>query len=325
MTSESGFFLQGGDRFCTAFDAVTDGLWEWNLRTDQVYYSDRWLESLGYERSELPVGSGFVTAITHPEDRELLTEVGRSHLEGQTDYFECEYRLRKKSGEYRWTLGRGRVLERDAAGKALRVLVASYDITARKLTEQALEQAEGRSRTIIETTGCVVLCLDTAYRILEWNRAAEKLYGWRKAEVLGKDYVEWFLPKEVRGRVTDEIQRVLAGGDTEGYPNPVITRDGSERQILWNATRLVGSDGAAWGVVGVGQDVTEQKHAERQREIAFRELEVMAERLQALRSLAAICEGCHRVRASDGSWSRLEEVLGRPAELAAGRCPDCAG
>jgi PAS domain S-box-containing protein len=317
------FVMEGEERFRAALDAVTDGVWDWNLRTGEVFYSNRWLESLGCSRADAPPDISFVQSITHPEDRELLADVGRAHLEGRTAYFECEARLRKKSGEYRWTLGRGRVLERSPEGEALRILGANYDVTARKLAELALEQAEGRCRTIVETTGCVIVCLDASYRILEWNPAAEKVYGWKQAEVRGKNYVEWFLPEEVRGRVAEEIQRVFAGGDTVDYENPVLTRDGSERLFLWNSTRLVNSEGKTWGIVGIGQDITEQKQAERQREIARREAQVMAERLQALQGILPICRSCNRVRDQAGSWSRPEEYLGTSIEVSVVRCPDC--
>ena len=103
----------GWDARTGLIDSMGDGIWDWNLQTGEVFYSDRWLESLGYSRSDVSGDIGFVADLIHPEDRELLAEIGSAHLEGKTDYFECEFRLRRKSGEYRWTLGRGRVLERD--------------------------------------------------------------------------------------------------------------------------------------------------------------------------------------------------------------------
>ncbi len=316
-----------GDERFGLLDSMGDGVWDWNLQTGEVFYSDRWLESLGYSRSDVSGDIRFVADLIHPEDRELLDEIGTAHLEGRTDYFECEFRLRRKSGEYRWTLGRGRVLERNPEGRALRVLGANFDITARKLAELALQHAEGRCRTIVETTGCVVVVIDAQYRILEWNPAAERIYGWKQAEVRGKDYVAWFLPEEVRERVSGEIQRVLAGGEAEDYENPIVTRDGSERLLLWNARRLVDAEGRAWGVVGIGQDITGQKRAERQREISLREMEVLWERFRALRDLLPTCSVCDRVRDQDGNWSSPEAFLGveRPASGRHAICPECLG
>ena len=94
--------------------------------------------------------------------------------------------------------GRGRVLQRDSTGKAQRVLGTTSDITVSKEASLVYQEDAERSRAIVEATGCVIICLDTKYHILEWNRAAEKLYGWTFAEVRGKNYLKWFLPEEVR-------------------------------------------------------------------------------------------------------------------------------
>ena len=315
----------GEDRFRGALDAMGDGIWDWNLQTDEVFYSDRWLESLGYERSEVPPHFSFVDSIIHPDDKGVLTRVGTEHIEGRTDYFECEYRLRKNSGDYRWTLGRGRVLERDKNGQALRVLGVNFDITSGKAAELALEQAEQRCRTIVETAESVIICLDTDLRILEWNRAAETIYGWTRAEVQGKSYVEWFLPEEGRARADEELQNVLAGSRRENYEDLVITRDGSERLLLWNLSSLLDSEGKAWGLVGIAQDITEQRRAVRQRELAYREMEVLVERFEALRGLLRVCSVCKKIRDHRGNWLSLDEYLLITAEvkMTHGYCPTC--
>ncbi len=323
--NEEGSALEGAERFRMAFDAMGDGIWDWDLQTGEVFYSDRWLESLGYERSGVSPDISFVEGIVHPEDRKILLEIGTAHLEGKTDHFECEYRLRKKSGDYRWTLGRGRVLERDREGKALRVLGVNFDITTNKAVELVLDQAEHRCRTIVETAGSVIICLDRNLRILEWNRAAERIYGWTDAEVRGKNYVEWYIPDEVRGRVTEEIQGVLAGGELENYENPVITRDGTERLLLWNAKSLVNSEGETWGTVGIAQDITDQRRAERQRELVHREMQVMLERFEVLRGLLRVCSVCKKIQDQEGNWSDLDDYLQTSVDvqMTHGYCPTC--
>lgn len=317
--------VHGDDELALALDAMSEGIWSWNVPTDEVFFSDRWLGSLGYHRDEVPAEMAFAISITHPDDLDSVNQIGTAHLEGRTDYFESEHRLRKKSGEYRWTLGRGRVLERDTDGNALRVLGVNFDITTAKHLEFALEAAERRSRTILETAGCVILCLAPDTEILEWNAEAERVYGWTASEVLGKNYAAWFLPEPVRQPVVEEIQRVLAGGEARDYENPIITRDGSERILLWNSKRVLNSEGKAWGVVAVGQDITERKLAERQREIAHRETQVMVERFQALRGLLPVCSSCKMIRDESGSWSSVDEYLEASvnAEITHGLCPSC--
>jgi len=290
-------------RLRLALDCVGDGSWDWNIETGEVFYSDRWIESLRYNRSEVPPYISLWKSLIHPDDEELFRDALSKHLERCTKYLEVEYRLKMGTGEYRWTLDRGRVLNRDDKGCAVRIAGTSFDITSRKRAERQHQQVELRYRAIVETAGCVIVVLNPNLRILEWNRAAEEIYGWKRSEVWGKDYVKEFLPESVRVAVTEEIRRVLAGGEAKNYENPVIARDGSERTLLWNATRLLDSHGETLGVVGIGQDVTEWKRAEREREIALREKERALERVRDLNPLPLeMCRLCHMIRFEEEGW-----------------------
>ncbi len=319
------FLIEDDAELAVALDAMGDGIWSWDLQTGEVFYSDRWLESLGYERSEVPATIKFVDSITHPDDRDLLRAAGTAHLEGRTDYFECEYRLRTKAGDWRWTRGRGRVLERSSDGLAVRVLGANYDITESKKAQAALEESERHCRTIVQTAGCVIICLDTDLRITDWNHAAEQIYGWSASDVLGRYYPDWFLPEAVREAVLDEIARVLEGGEASDYENPVIARDGSERILLWNSVRMVDAGGKASGLIAIAQDITDRKMAERQREIALREAQVMAERVQTLRGLLPMCSSCRMIRDGEGHWKSFDDYLHSSVdvEVSHGLCPTC--
>ena len=280
-----------------------DGSWDWNIETGEVFYSDRWIESLRYNRSEVPPYISFWKSLVHPDDEELFQAVLSKHLERRTKYLEVEYRLKMGTGDYRWTLDRGRVLNRDDEGDPVRIAGTSFDITNRMLAEQQQQQAELRYRAIVETAGCVIVVLNRNFRILEWNRAAEEIYGWKRAEVWGKNYVEEFLPESVRVVVTEEIRRVLAGGETKNYENPVIARDGSERTLLWNATSLLDRHGKIFGAVGIGQDITEWNRAERERETALREKERALEQARALNPLPIeMCRTCHTIHFEKEGW-----------------------
>jgi PAS domain S-box-containing protein len=252
-----------------ALDHVGDGSWDWNISSGEVFYSDRWIESLRYIRRAVHPNIHFWRSLIHPDDYELFRKALSKHFERRTEHFEVEYRLLMGTAEYRWTLDRGRVLERDENGDALRIAGTSFDITRQKLTEQQHEQDELHFRAIVDTAGCVILALNPNFRILEWNRAAEEIYGWRRSEVWGKNYIEEFLSESVRGPVSDEIRKILAGADTKNFENPVVARDGKERILLWNATRLLDTHGEVLGIVAIGQDITEWKRAEQERESAL--------------------------------------------------------
>src|SRR5262245_53721547 len=125
-------------------------------------------------------------------------------------------------------------------------------------------ETEARYQLLIDTAGSAIVVLSPEYRILEFNREAETIYGWSRAEVLGKDYLQLFLPAERRDEVAGLVRKILDGATMKGFEGTVRARSGEERIMLWNARPLTGSGGRTLGVVGIGEDITERKRAEEQ-------------------------------------------------------------
>lgn len=150
----------------------------------------------------------------------------------------------------------------------------SRDLTEQERNEQALRASEARLRMLVRTAPGVILCLSPDYRILEFNAEAERVYGCKREEVLGKNYIEMFLPEEVRAGVAEDIGKVLAGEPTRAYENLVKCADGTERLFEWNVDRVLDEQGQPAGIIAVGQDITERKWAENltvvQRELAVK-------------------------------------------------------
>ena len=135
--------LRSRERFELAVRGSQDGLWDWDPRTGEIYYSPRWKSIIGYEDHEIAHRIEEWEERIHPEDRERVLAANRAHLEGGTPHYECEYRLRHKDGTYRWILARGVAL-RDASGVAYRAAGSHVDITERKQAE------EERARWLIQ-------------------------------------------------------------------------------------------------------------------------------------------------------------------------------
>src|SRR5262245_139122 len=125
-------------------------------------------------------------------------------------------------------------------------------------------ETQARYQLLVDTAGSAIVVVSSEHRILEFNREAEAIYGARRAEVLGKNYLDLFLTPERRQIVSDLIRRILAGETVEEYETVIHSRSGEERIMLWNIRRLYGAGDQPLGVLGIGQDISERKHAEEQ-------------------------------------------------------------
>ncbi len=124
-------------RYALAVAGANDGVWDWNIREEEVYFSPRWKAILGYAEGEITEQiSEWFERIDH-RDRERFEDALNQHLEGHAGYFECEYRMNTKGDEVRWVSTRGLAV-RDDTGAALRVAGSMTDITRRKQTEARL-------------------------------------------------------------------------------------------------------------------------------------------------------------------------------------------
>jgi diguanylate cyclase (GGDEF)-like protein/PAS domain S-box-containing protein len=130
----------GGERYALAVQAANDGLWDWHLDTNDVYFSSRWKAILGYQDDELPSAIEEWFSRVHPEDLPRLRVDLAINLEKKTPNLACEYRMRHRSGEYRWVLTQGLLLF-DAAGRPNRLTGSQTDITAHKMREDRFRQA----------------------------------------------------------------------------------------------------------------------------------------------------------------------------------------
>lgn len=144
--------------------------------------------------------------------------------------------------------------------EALQKARDELEIRVKERTAEIAESAS-RFRTLLENVPAVILHLSPERRILDCNPEAEKLYMWKKEEVLGKDYIV-FIPEEAREAVAAEIKKVLAGKSTKGFVNPVKLKDGSERILMWNAECMLDAEGKPSGIIATGEDITERLRTE---------------------------------------------------------------
>jgi PAS domain S-box-containing protein len=126
------------ERWQLALKGNNDGIWDGNLQTNEIFFSARWKEMIGYEDHEIVNHPDEFFKRLHPDDRDWVQKALTEHWEGQTLYYSAEFRLQCKDGSYKWILSRAQALW-DEAGNPLRIVGSHTDITDRKQREEALE------------------------------------------------------------------------------------------------------------------------------------------------------------------------------------------
>ncbi|MCU0234885.1 MAG: EAL domain-containing protein [Thermoanaerobaculales bacterium] len=126
------------ERYALAVRGANDGLWDWDLKADRVFFSPRWKAMLGFGDADVGDSPREWLDRIHPDDRPPFRRHLDTHLGGGSDHFEFEHRMRNAAGEYLWVLARG-VAERDERGTPYRMAGSQTDITARKRAEHQLQ------------------------------------------------------------------------------------------------------------------------------------------------------------------------------------------
>ena len=135
-------------RWKFALEGTGDGIWEWNLVSNEVTFSKVFKQMLGYAEGDIPNRLEAWINLIHPEDLSFVLQEHQRHIQGESDGVFEEYRLKCKDGSYKWILGRGRVVQWTADGKPLRLVGVQTDITLRKASEQLLHDTMAKYQSL---------------------------------------------------------------------------------------------------------------------------------------------------------------------------------
>jgi diguanylate cyclase (GGDEF)-like protein/PAS domain S-box-containing protein len=245
--------------------AANDGVWDFDVEANQVYYSPRWRAMLGYDDADLKAGVDW-HGLVHPDDSSRVQSTLREHVAGRTPLFESIHRMRHRSGEWRWVISRAKA-QIDPHGRLLRLVGVELDITERKLYEEALFREKESAQITLQSIGDGVITTDASSIIDYINPVAEQLTGWRLEDAMGRPVEEIFRafheetceplenPLSVSIRRTRPIKSVR--------PMLLIRRDGNELYVESTASPIRSGNGKVGGGVLVFHDVSESRELNR--------------------------------------------------------------
>jgi PAS domain S-box-containing protein len=212
------------ERLELAFKGSRDGLWDWNIKTNETYHSSRWLEMLGYEQKPDYQNFHMWRDSVHPDDLKKAQDAIQDHIDGKKPTYECEHRLKHKDGHYIWTIGRG-IGIRDENGIMYRIVGTQTDITAQKNAElekekiyQQLQQSQ-KMEAIGQLTGGIAHDFNNILAgIIGFNDLAlKKVKGSTDDKLLG--YLAHISKLSLRARELVKQMLIFSRG---GDPKPVV-------------------------------------------------------------------------------------------------------
>jgi|GEM_PF-330246 len=204
------------ERYALAARGANDGLWDWNLKTNQIYYSARWRSMIGLDDGDLSSSPDEWLGRVHSEDVVNLRRRLADHLEGRVPHFECEYRIQHVNGGYRWMLTRG-IAVRDDDGAAARIAGSQTDITERKRAErQLLYDALHDPLTGLPNRTYFMGRVDQAR--LEATRSSNRMFGLLFLDIdrfkVVNDSLGHYVGDQLLVAVSERLKSCLRPGDT---------------------------------------------------------------------------------------------------------------
>jgi len=240
------------------------GMWDWDLITRQMVYTDQMAVYLGLS-PDTSASDERVRACLHPDDRERVERMHQRILAEKTEY-STEYRTIWPDGSMHWLLARGRGIY-DAHGKPTHLLGACMDITELKQAEEALRESEARFRRFVDSNIIGIALVDLEGNIREANDALLELLGYTREDLIA-GRMQWttMTPPEYQARDVQAGEEELATGTFMPFEKEYVAKDGKRVPVLTGGTRLRQVDSSPLAITFV-LDLTARKELERQKDL----------------------------------------------------------
>lgn len=275
------------DRFRIVAGATTDTVWDWNLKTNGVWWSEGVLSTWGYSPDQVGKTADWWVSRLHPDDKHRILASVDQALKGDGGHWSAEYRYQAADGSYRSILDRGSII-RDLDGTAIRMIGSELELSERVTAEQALRASEERLRLTLEAAEDAVWDIDFAGGKVWWNPVHETFLG--KLPPVPRDVRKWW---EERLHPTDaeqvvmDLDRALGDAMTSHWAADYRLRNVAGDYSFVQDRALISRDGSGKVVriVGTVRDSSKLREEQEERERMSHKLQE-AQKLESLGVLA---------------------------------------
>ncbi len=255
------------ERLRLALDSTQIGIFEWSVAAGHVYYSPGLWAMLGYEHVRMSSTVEAWQSLIHPEDLPLYRRRTESQLNGIASFIEPEYRVRARSGDWRWVHTRAKSVAAQADGRPTRIIGTVQDITARREAEFALResQAEARKLSLVAAKTDNPVLIGSPEGKIEWaNEAFCRVMEYSLEEVIGRNPAQFMLGPESNVRTVARIRAAMTRG--QGISTDVVnySKSGRRYHLHVEIQPVRGSSGAIENFIAVETDITNRVEAELQ-------------------------------------------------------------
>jgi len=243
-----------------AINGTKDGLWDWNLLDDSVFFSPNWKEMLGYKKTELENDFKAWQSLVHPEDIEqALANV--MHIKKYPHLtYKSIHRLRHKDGHWVWILARGKTVF-DDDNNPLRIIGFNTDITIQKEQQLALQELNKLINNVVDTIERLIFVKDKDFKYILCNEAFTQFVGKSKEEIMGKDDFSLFDAYQAEFFREHDALMFKKNEVSTNY-EWVVYPDAKKRYLLTIKAPLRNANNETIGLVGISTDVTKHKQLE---------------------------------------------------------------
>ncbi|MTI71341.1 MAG: EAL domain-containing protein [Firmicutes bacterium] len=257
---ENNFKLNNKIKGRLVFDYSNDSLWEYNIKQKKYFFISKTRKILENSVHRKESDINWWKKLLHPDDSTKAIGKWENFLNNNRKIYRNIYRIHCKNEGYKWILSRGQGMYNK--GKLIGISGSYIDITEKKELQNKLKKERTLNKKILNNASIIILMWDLNMNLVEFNKYAEKITGYKKKEILGDKWLYELIPKEEREPITNMFEEIKKGNIRLKVEEQLLCKNGKRIDVLWNNSLIYDKEKTFF--LSMGIDITQQKKVEKQ-------------------------------------------------------------